>query len=66
MHLIVRRMKPNPSYQWAFLNTHSYDGFITAWEGDTLELEADHRRHAQVGSAIGIGGNCSDNRYTCQ
>ena len=31
---------------------YSYHGFITNRDGDTLELEADHRRHAEVENAI--------------
>ena len=60
--LIVRRMKPTPGSQLALFNTYSYHGFITDREGDTLELEADHRRHAEVENAIrdlkyGVGLN---------
>ena len=41
---------------------YSYHGFITNRDGDTLELEADHRRHAEVENAIrdlkyGVGLN---------
>ena len=38
----------------------SYHAFITDREGDTLELEADHRRHAEIENAIrdhGVGLN---------
>ena len=56
--LIVRRVKPTPGSQLAY----SYHGFITDRDGDTLELEADHRRHAEVENAIrdlkyGVGLN---------
>ena len=44
--LIVRRVKPAPGSQLALLATYSYHGFITDRDGETLELEADHRRHA--------------------
>ena len=42
--------------------TYSYHAFITDREGDTLELEADHRRHAEIENAIrdlkyGVGLN---------
>ena len=42
--------------------TYSYHGFITDRDGETLELEADHRRHAEIENAIrdlkyGVGLN---------
>ena len=42
--------------------TYSYHGFITDRDGETLELEADHRRHAEIQNAIrdlkyGVGLN---------
>ena len=62
MRLIVRRVKPTPGSQLALFATYSYHGFITDREGGTLELEADHRRHAEVENAIrnlkyGVGLN---------
>ena len=62
MRLIVRRVKPTPGSQLALFATYSYHGFITDREGDTLELEADHRRHAEIENAIrdlkyGVGLN---------
>ncbi len=62
VRLIVRRVKPTPGSQLALFNTYSYHGFITDRAGDTLELEADHRRHAEVENAIrdlkyGVGLN---------
>ena len=42
--LIVRRVKPAPGSQLALLTDYSYHACITDREGDTLELEADHRR----------------------
>ena len=47
VRLIVRRVKPTPGSQLALFATYSYHGFITDREGGTLELEADHRRHAE-------------------
>ena len=41
--LIVRRVKPTPGSQLALIANYSYHAFITDREGDTLELEADHR-----------------------
>jgi Transposase DDE domain group 1 len=62
VRLIVRRVKPSPSSQLALLATYDYHAFITDREGDTLELEADHRRHAVVEDPIrdlkyGVGLN---------
>ena len=60
--LIVRRVKPTPGSQLALFATYSYHAFITDREGDTLALEADHRRHAEIENAIrdlkyGVGLN---------
>ena len=60
--LIVRRVKPTPGSQLALFARYSYHGFITDRDGETLELEADHRRHAEVENAIrdlkyGVGLN---------
>ena len=52
VRLIVRRVKPTPGSQLALLATYSYHAFITDRDGDTLELEADHRRHAEIENAI--------------
>ena len=52
VRLIVRRVKPTPGSQLALLADYSYHAFITDRDGDTLELEADHRRHAEVENAI--------------
>ena len=48
VRLIVRRVKPAPGSQLALFASYSYHGFITDRDGDTLELEADHRRHAEI------------------
>ena len=58
----VRRVKPAPGSQLAFFATYSYHGFITGRDGETLELEADHHRHAEIENAIrdlkyGVGLN---------
>ena len=52
IRLIVRRVKPTPGSQLALFATYSYHGFITDRDGETLELEADHRRHAEIENAI--------------
>ena len=62
MRLIVRRVKPTPGSQLALFASYSYHAFITDREGDTLALEADHRRHAEIENAIrdlkyGVGLN---------
>jgi hypothetical protein len=62
VRLIVRRVRPTPGSQLALLTLYDYHAFITDRPGDTLELEADHRRHAEVENAIrdlkyGVGLN---------
>ena len=62
VRLIVRRVKPTPGSQLALFASYSYHAFITDRDGDTLELEADHRRHAEIENAIrdlkyGVGLN---------
>ena len=62
VRLIVRRVKPAPGSQLPLFATYSYHGFITDRDGETLELEADHRRHAEIENAIrdlkyGVGLN---------
>ena len=50
--LIVRRVKPTPGSQLALFARYSYHAFITDRECDTLDLEADHRRHAEIENPI--------------
>ena len=62
VRLIVRRIKPTLGSQLALFANYSYHAFITDRDGDTLELEADHRRHAEIENAIrdlkyGVGLN---------
>ena len=62
VRLIVRRVKPTPGSQLALFAAYSFHGFITDRDGETLELEANHRRHAEVENAIrdlkyGVGLN---------
>ena len=62
VRLIVRSVQPTPGSQLALFATYSYHGFITDRDGETLELEADHRRHAEIENAIrdlkyGVGLN---------
>ena len=62
VRLIVRRVKPTPGSQLALFANYRYHGCITDRDGDTLDLEADHRRHAEIENAIrdlkyGVGLN---------
>ena len=62
VRLIVRRVKPTPGSQPALFAKYSYHACITDRQGDILELEADHRRHAEIENAIrdlkyGVGLN---------
>lgn len=62
VRLIVRRTKPTPGTQLALLTTYDHHAFITDRHGDTVELEADHRRHAVCEDTIkdlkyGVGLN---------
>ena len=62
VRLIVRRVKPTPGSQLALFTTWSHHGFVTDRTGGTIDLEADHRRHAEVENTIrdlkyGVGLN---------
>ena len=62
MRLIVRRVKPTPGTQLALFASYSYHGCITDRDRATLELEADHRRYAEIENATrdlkyGVGLN---------
>lgn len=62
VRLIVRRVRPTPGSQLALFTTYDFHAFITDREGETLALEADHRRHAEIENAIrdlkyGVGLN---------
>ncbi len=63
VRLIVRRVQPTPGSQLQLQGVlYTYHAFITDRAGPTLELEADHRRHAVVENAIrdlkeGVGLN---------
>ena len=63
-HHRVRQVQPTPGSQLALFASYGYHGFITDRDGETetLELEADHRRHAEIENAIrdlkyGVGLN---------
>jgi hypothetical protein len=62
VRLIVRRVKPTPGSQLALLATYDYHACITDRKGDTVALEADHRRHAVIEDVVrdlkyGVGLN---------
>ena len=62
VRLIVLRVKPTPGFQLAPFFTYRYHGFLTDRDGEMLELEAGHRRHAEIEKAIrdlkyGVGLN---------
>ena len=62
VRLIVRRVPPTPGSQLALFATYDYHAFISDREGETLALEADHRRHAEIENTIrdlkyGVGLN---------
>ena len=52
VRLIVRRVKPTPGSQLALFVDYGYHGFITDRAGEMMEIEADHRRHAEIENAI--------------
>jgi len=52
VRLIVRRVRPTPGSQLAIFTEYRYHALVTDREGATLELEADHRRHAEVEAVI--------------
>lgn len=52
VRLIVRRVPPSPGSQLALFASYSYHAFICDRAGETLALEADHRRHAEIENAI--------------
>lgn len=50
--LLVRRVRPTPGSQLALDVVFDYHAILTDRDGDLLELEADHRRHAVVEHVI--------------
>jgi hypothetical protein len=62
VRLIVRRTKPTPGSQLALLVDYSFHALVTDRQGETIAIEADHRRHAVVEDTIrdlkyGVGCN---------
>src|SRR5512132_3052041 len=52
VRLIVRRVRPTPGSQLALFTTWDYHALVTDRDGDKLQIEADHRRHAIVEQSI--------------
>lgn len=52
VRLIVRRVRPIPGSQLVLLTLYDFHAFITDRFGEMLELEVDHRRHAEIENAI--------------
>lgn len=50
--LLVRRVRPTPGSQLAMDVAFDYHAILTDRDGDLLEIEADHRRHAVVEHVI--------------
>jgi hypothetical protein len=48
VRLIVRRVRPTPGSQLALDVVFDHHALVTDRDGDTLELQADHRAHARV------------------
>lgn len=49
VRLVVRRVRPTPGSQLALFTDWDYHAMVTDRDGDLLEIEADHRRHAPTG-----------------
>src|SRR5512142_2964732 len=59
VRLVVRRVRPTPGSQLAFDVAFSYHAFITDRDGQLLDIEAEHRRHAVVEQVIAdLKGGC--------
>jgi hypothetical protein len=52
LRLIVRRVRPTPGSQLALDVVFDYHAILTDRDGELLEIEADHRRHAVIELAI--------------
>ncbi len=62
VRLVVRRVRPTPGSQLAMFTDWDCHAFITDRDGDLIEIEADHRRHAEIENVIrelkyGVGLN---------
>jgi hypothetical protein len=52
VRLVVRRVRPTPGSQLALDIVFDHHAFITDRDGDLLDIEADHRRHAVIEQVI--------------
>jgi hypothetical protein len=52
VRLVVRRVRPTPGTQLALFTDWDYHAMVTDRDGELLEVEADHRRHAVVEQSI--------------
>jgi hypothetical protein len=52
VRLVVRRVRPTPGSQLALFTNWDYHAMVTDRDGDLLQVEADHRRHAVVEQSI--------------
>ncbi len=52
VRLVVRRVRPTPGTQLALFTDWDFHAMITDREGDFLQIEAYHRRHAVVEQSI--------------
>jgi hypothetical protein len=52
VRLVVRRVRPTPGSQLALFTHWDYHAMVTDRDGDLLQVEADHRRHAVVEQSI--------------
>src|SRR3954469_16261348 len=52
VRLVVRRVRPTPGSQLALFTSWDFHAFVTDRDGDVLDIEADHRRHAVVEQRI--------------
>jgi hypothetical protein len=52
VRLMVRRVRPTPGSQLALFTDFDYHAMVTDRDGDLLQVEAEHRRHAVVEQSI--------------
>jgi hypothetical protein len=52
VRLIVRRVPPSPGLQQPLFPVFSYHPFITDLDGDIIEIDQFHRRHAEIENVI--------------
>lgn len=52
VRLVVRRVRPTPGSQLALFTNWDYHAFVTDRDGQLVQVEAEHRRHAIVEQSI--------------